>query len=305
MHRKLLVVLCFLVLAVNTAHGFEMGFVPAITRLDMSFQTVPEKEFSDIEGTYKIRSVDVKAAIPLLRKFSIGKEKVSNMRFSAQVRFQRSIADISFLPRSHLLYNGTGGVSCRISKNRKHSFVISGNAGFAEDDKSIDDVRLRYTGFVLGNYRKSRTFSFIYGAGYAYVFGKGYPFPVFGLNWKPAPKWNVSAILPVLTHVAYTVNKRTSIHATLGAAGNRSRFSNENVYSQKPEVINLKVVQAMLSFGINHKATDMIALYGSLGVYFARNFALVDDDEDVIVKTKMSPTFFLKTGIKFSFHERK
>lgn len=39
--------------------------------------------------------------------------------------------------------------------------------------------------------------------------------------------------------------------------------------------------------------------------YFARNIYLVDDDENTIVKSKIPPVVFLKTGIKFTLHDKK
>ena len=98
-----LLFLCFSSFLVNNLHGFDFGFGPALTRLDMSFQAVPAKEFSDVDGFYKIRTFDLKTGLPLVRKQSFDNNKISILRVTAQAGFERSVADITFLPRQHVL----------------------------------------------------------------------------------------------------------------------------------------------------------------------------------------------------------
>jgi hypothetical protein len=213
---------------------------------------------SDYEGAtghYGLKGAGIHLLFPLFSS----KAQVAGSpqwQFLGLVEFRPESPDISELTTSHTFLKGDVHLDIDFNATAKDSFLFSVGPGFAEDQTTISDLSLRYTGILLGTHAFSDSFALDYGASYSYTFGNAHLLPVLGFRWDITPSLTLAAVIPHSAQLLYIASPTLILGLTAGPDGDRVRFENAGEFARQPAVLELGYSSLRLgglaSFQISH-----------------------------------------------------
>ncbi len=266
----------------------------------VSASGVPYADTKDVPGELGSRSFNASLGVPLLSSQSTENGKSSRFQLVGDLRFRLASADADFLGGRRTLYAGGAGLSAHYAPGGKETFLLSAGIGAAEDADTVSHPHGRVTALFLGTHRSSETFSFSYGGGYSYVFGRGRALPALGLVWRPDEKWRVNVLLPFTAQARYRVSPGFSAGLRLGADGNLYQIANNGVFPGQPTELNLRMTGLKAGAEASVRVTNGAWLRLEGGILAFRKLAVWDGDRE-IQSTSVNPAPYGTLSLVWGF----
>ncbi|MFT3868510.1 MAG: DUF6268 family outer membrane beta-barrel protein [Nibricoccus sp.] len=131
-------------------------------------------------------------------------------------------------------------------------------------------------------YNRSKTLTYMFGLVYGSNMEDLRILPIFGLNWRPSPKWSIAVGFPK-TGATYHFNKALSLG--LGFSGGGGSYyvktdprSHPSASSQPLGDTWLQQRDIRLGFDANWKINQTVRISGAIGQVLYRKFKYVDRD---------------------------
>jgi hypothetical protein len=246
------------------------------------YTSTSTRNFEDIVGTYKMSSFSLGATVPVYDDVVKSGDSLCARFVIANGRFASLLPQVSLFATRHALYTTTFGASVGVFTNSKNLVVLTLNAGFAEDDKTIQDPQLRLTGSGLGTQRFGDSFRLLFGLSYSYTFDRGLFLPILGSDWKFAEEWRLRLLLPFLLEVQFEDMSSLQFGFVVRANGNRFRFEDENYSTGSANTEYLRISQLQAAFRVSLRIVDNLWVYGEAGVLRNRNFSIWADESSLV-----------------------
>ena len=281
----------FLLIFAVPAGSLVAQFIPGDEQHDIDFlrprifagyTTTSTRSFEDIAGTYKMTSFSLGATVPFYDDV-VRSDEGTDARFAiASGRFSSLLPQISFLATRHTLYAATLGASAGLFTNSKNLYMLTLNAGIAEDDNTIQNPQLRLTGSGLGTERFGDSFRLLFGLSYSYTFDRGLLLPILGADWKFAEEWRLRLLLPFLFEVQFEDMSSLQFGFLVRANGNRFRFEDDNYSAGSSNAEYLRISQLQAAFRVSLRIVDNLWVYGEAGVLRNRNLGIWAGENNLV-----------------------
>ena len=148
-----------------------------------------------------------------------------------------------------------------------------------------------YAGGV-GLYRKSDTFTWLYGGVYEYSYGDQFLYPYAGFLWLPTPDWSLSFIAP-WPSVSYACTDRLMLRAGFVPAGSQWSLREDG------QEADLEFGSWNLMAGGEYRLTKTLWLYAGVGMAGFRGFELSSDgDAEMDIDVDSDPVFALSINLR-------
>lgn len=273
--------------------------------IDLSGETFQDKPFDDrIDDEYGSDSLSFAANIPLGKTHVRWDKKYRGSQFFAHVVASRATPNISFLTgEQRQLYSGVLAASGVWLSRSNNLYVASAGGSFAEDDRTIHDLKVRPYALFLGTHKVREWITLVYGGAATYQLGKGMAVPILGMVWWINPKWTLIGTLPFSFSAGYRIRDDLALRLALGFAGNRYRFANDGEFPGQPETVYLSTLQSRLTAELEWKAGSAVSLYAQGGTTQTLQFVFSDDagvGGDKFVDDRTEPTGYLRVGARFT-----
>jgi len=277
-------------------------FRPQVT---VSGDTFQDKPFDQGSGEFGAGSLSLFANLPLGRTHVRWDKNYRASQFFAHVAANSASPDITFLAgQQHRLYSGVLAASGLWLSRANNLYLASAGESFAEDDRTIHDLKGRFYAFGLGTHRIRDWITLIYGGAATYQFGRALALPVAGVYWWINPKWSFIGTLPFSAAGFYRATDRLSVIMRLGFAGNRYRYANEGQFPTSNDVVYLSILQSQTTGAVEWAAAKDVSLFVEAGVVRTLRFVFSEDADvsrDKFVDTSTQPAGYLKAGARFTF----
>lgn len=269
-------------------------------RVAVNLDAAQKREFKDSSGTFGTTGASLTATIPLgaARVKPTGDPRMFQM--FTQVHAGTSAPKISFLARDHRLYTGGASLAGVWLSQKRNFYYVSLGTSFAEDDATIHRVEPRFALMAVASARRSDTFSWLYGAAFAYTFGRGLAFPVLGARWRLSDEWTLQTILPLSVNARWRANADVRVDLHVGVVGGRSRFANDGEYPGAASTLALRQTHGSLDGGVEFKVSRDVALAAHGGVLVGGKLAIEDDGHE-LVSRKFSRNAFVRLSARYIF----
>lgn len=269
-------------------------------RVALNFDAVQKREFKDSSDTFGTSGASLTATIPLgaARVKATGDPRVFQM--FAQVHAGTSAPKICFLTRDHRLYTGGASIAGVWLSQKRNFYYVSLGTSFAEDDATIHKIEPRFALMAVGSARRSDTFSWLYGAAFAYTFGRGLAFPVLGARWRPSEEWTIQTILPLSVNARWRASADVRVDLHAGVVGGRSRLANEGEYPGASSTLALRQTHGSLDGGVEFKVSPAVALAAHGGVLVGGKLAIEDGDRE-LASRKFARNAFVRLSARYIF----
>lgn len=161
-------------------------------------------------------------------------------------------------------------------------WIITGRVGAGS---YVTDTGLLSEGWAVSTtamaiYNYSPTLTYVFGLGYNSNLEDLRVLPIFGLNWRPAPKWSVAVGFP-RTAVSYHFNKDLSLGLALSGAGGAYYVKNDPLPGAAPQSLaDTRLQQRELRLGLDAswKINKIVRISGAIGQVLYRKFKYQDRD---------------------------
>ncbi len=278
-------------------------------RLDLIGEGIPSREFDEQDEPslagqeFRMSTYGLAANIPLGPTSIRSEGKVLGWQVFLNAQAETSSTEITFLQDDPQLYQGALRLTSVFLSRGGNLYVGSLGASFAEEEESLDDLEPRFSGIGVGTYRKSDSFAFIYGGVFTYQYGRGIPFPVFGVHWRINERWSLQALAPLTARFTYKTSDRWKLGLLLTPSGNRYRFANADgeVFAGQPDEVFLRIVGVRLGAEIELVAGDHVTFAGQAGVLGGRRIRFSDDDDNDFLDARLDPAGYARAFVRFRF----
>jgi hypothetical protein len=262
------------------------------------FSDVSARLFKNLDGTYDATSVTLEAAIPVYQDFSPPSDRLTSYLLIARGQFSAVKPEISFLTYSRSLYLSTVGLTGGIRTPSGHLYLLTLNAGAAEDDEAISHPRIRPTGSLLGKYQLKDSFSFIYGISYSYAFDRGLLLPMLGAHCVLGEDFEMHVVLPYSFELEYEEIQNLLFGLVVRANGNQVHINDDRNFPPQSLPLYLKSAQVQAAFSVSVGLGQHWWLCGEAGVARDRNLAIGTLDHN-LVSSKIENAGYSSLIIKY------
>jgi hypothetical protein len=273
-------------------------------RLEITSEGLPQSDFEDFNGDLLQRRTDLRFNLPLGPVHLRPEKKLLGYQLFAQASLSSSPIELT-LPGTEVkrrLYTGAMRVSGLMASRAGSFYLASLGASVAEDEDTIDNATVRFSGVGLGTYATSDTVTLLYGG--AVVFGDQLAVPLFGVLWKFRPDWTLFTVLPVSLRTTYKWTERTRIHFLLEGAGARHRFANQGLFPFQPDTVYYRAVGLKLGTEWEFRPGGDQVFLVQAGVLAARELKFsTEQANDAFLSTGIAGAGYLKLGWRISFGE--
>lgn len=180
-----------------------------------------EANFSQLSGNF---------FMPLFGKFKYTEEfeKPIIHQFSGNLggSYSRILTTSSSFNFGHPLLNLNLGLNYFWYNGKKSAITTGVFAYCNEDHVTINHPTIRYTGYIQWRYSLSSKFALRIGTVYTFLLGRGIPLPIFGLNWRMAPKLLLNFNFPFNANLNWTPGKQNMIRFFMQPNGGVTNFGN-------------------------------------------------------------------------------
>lgn len=244
------------------------------------------------------RTLDLSASMPV---YAV-KSDTSFIKYSLTASLGAQDEQLSIVPRALRLYDArvTAGAAI-INDASREMYMLRVGVGIAEEQDSLPDAHERLSVFWMGTHHSRPDLTYLYGAGYSYIFGRGQLFPAFGLNWKIDEKRELNFILPI--QARYSCKVSPVLKASLYSAlfGNEYRFKNQGLYPGYSDTLYLHTVGFKLGTGVEYKAFPGWTLGADIATVLRRDVKISADSNDDLAQERTSGDFSFQLSCKWSF----
>ncbi len=238
--------------------------------------------FQDVDGAYSATSFSLQATIPVYRDFSTQPDPSTSYLVLVKGQLTSLYPEISFVPYSRSLYLSTVGLTGGIRTPSGHRYLLTVNAGIAEDDKTIGKPKVRPTGSLVGKYQLDNSFSFIYGLSYSYTFNRGLVLPLLGADCRLTRNVEMHLVLPFSLEINYRDVDALQFGFVARANGNQIHINDDSYSGPQSLPMYLKYSQVQVGFSVSLGLSQHLWLCGEAGMSRDRTLAMGTLDHDFI-----------------------
>ncbi len=208
-------------------YSSSLVFKPA---LNFAANVAPYRQLDKTPAALNYFQGNGNVFMPLWGKFFYSEEfeKPKIIQLSANLggAYTRLNTNSSVLNFNHPLINMNLGLNF-FWFNGKRSAITAGSFAFTnEDNITISNPRIRYTGYVQWRYSFSKKFALRLGSTFSYLLGQGIPLPILGLNWRVSPKLLFNLNFPFNANLNWTPTRQTLFRVFVQPNGGVSTFGN-------------------------------------------------------------------------------
>lgn len=249
------------------------------------------------------RLLDISASVPVRD----AKSDTSFIRYSVNVALDSREEHLAIVPNTLQLYDArvSAGTVAINNKSREMCMFRVG-VSIAEEKETLSDPQERLSFLWMGTYRKRPNLTYIYGAGYSYIFGRGRLFPALGFNWKIDEKRDLNFILPLRARYVYKASPLLKASLYSAVFGDQYRFKNQGLYPGQPDTLYLHTVGFKLGAGAEYKASPGWTFGADMGTVIRRDadVSASADSSGELAQDRMNGEFFFQASCKWSFGGR-
>lgn len=161
-------------------------------------------------------------------------------------------------------------------------WIVTGRVGAGSyvADTSLLSDGWAVSAMGMAIYNHSPSLTYVFGLGYNSSLEDLRVLPVFGLNWRPAPKWSVAVGVP-RTAVSYHFTKNFALGVALSGAGGAYYVKNDPLPGAAPRSLaDTRLQQRELRLGVDAswKINQSVRVSAAVGQVLYRKFKYVDRD---------------------------
>lgn len=284
-------------------------------QLNLSYESSGEKEFKeDVDAnisaseSLRWRSLGLNLNVPLGGTHMHPGGRLLGHQFFAHAFSSGSRADISFLSESStdLFSGGVGFTALLLSSGRK-IYAASIFASVAEEEESLGDPDVRYSGLGIGSFATKKAL-WIYGGALTYNLGRPLAIPVFGGWGRLSTSWSIGGIVPFLLQAKYQRSEEWSLSLLLKIQGNQYGYRNEaddqgpKEFPGRDRDLRLRLVQTRLGAAFTWTFSGHLALVGEAGSIFGRRVVFAEGSDNFL-DADAKPTGYARAMVRLSFGE--
>ena len=210
---------------------------------------------------------------------------------------QERIPGHNIVPLPNELNSFGGSLSYTHIVNPKWIIISRVGASSHVTDEGLLSEGWAANAMGMAIYNRSQTLTYIFGAAYLSNMGDLRLLPLFGLNWRPAPKWSIALGLPK-TAVTFHLNKSLSLGLGFSGSGGAYYVKKDPLPGAAPRSLAdswLQQRDVRLGFEANWKINQTFRISGTVGQVLYRRFKYADRDFEL--KSKNITPFFSFAGI--------
>jgi len=170
-------------------------------------------------------------------------------------------------------------------------FMGSAGPGVYSDLRHLTDDDVRFSGYLLANYKWSETMKLSLGAAYDRVFGEDQLYPLVGCVWDIDDEWQINLVLPYPS-VIYAPNTKWNFFTDLRPAGSLWSVNGENDES------DFKLEGYRLGLGAEYTICKHVWLHVAAGLAFDRKYEYRERGYKYL-DASGDDTYFSRIGIVF------
>ena len=285
-YRPILLCLLFfsvsLSLAQQVATDDHLSLEFLRSQITLGFSTASARSFLDVDGSYNSSTGFCSATIPLYGNLSDHTEGTLSYFILARGHFSYFRPAISFLSSSSSVYLAKVGLTGGIATTVRHVYLLTFNAGLAENGNKLSNARTRPTGSLIGKYQLDGSFAFVYGISYSYTFDRGLLLPVLGTHCTLVKDLQLHLVLPFSMELEYADVPSLHFGFVARANGNQIHVQENGNFGQLSSPLYLKVSQIQIAFSVSLEVAEKIWLYGEAGALRNRNLAIGPLDHNLV-----------------------
>lgn len=152
------------------------------------------------------------------------------------------------------------------------SLSLRFSAGLAGDFQAVDGSMVRINAMAMASHTFSESFSLGGGALASYAFGSLLPLPVVFVDYRPHPRWSVTAFVPAFVQSTVTVGDRLELGYRVDVQGNAYAIRDERIAERWPCVSSAEGAAAEPHACLDHVAYSLVSAGPTVNV---RLFATV------------------------------
>jgi hypothetical protein len=265
---------------------FYAGSLLQSPQLVFDCKIQPSKSIKDSAGySYSSQEYGFNAIIPVFSKKYAFDDPVNQKRIGVFLTpiLRVNNTAISYLYDSRILINTGLGIGAYYSFKQKHTVTGFLMPQVNEDEFSISDPVIRYSGALVYAHKSSNTFSYFLGVTYTYLLGgvdNSYTFPVIGARFKTGERSNLNIMLPFTVNYSARFNKWKVI-ASLKPNGGINRYTNRSGFSGDASEIILHKRSFVLGTGAYYHLSANFSMGAELGIIFGRKLAFTNENKSV------------------------
>lgn len=266
------------------------------------YSAASERYFQDISGTFNSNTAFLAATIPVYSALAIGDEPLTSFFLLVRGKVSSLNPNISFLPSAHSMYISTVGMTGGIGTPGHHLYLLTVNAGFAEDSKTIRNPRFRPTGSLLGKYQLDKSFGFIYGLSYSYTFNRGLLLPILGAHCTLAKDLHLHLAFPFSMEIDFREIPVLHFGFVVRADGNQIHVDEADYFGPQSSPLYMRLSQIQGGFNVSFELSRNVWLCGEAGVLRNRKLAIGPLDDDLII-TKIENSGYSSLILRYALGE--
>ena len=307
--KKLILLFIIALNSVSIAQTFELDQVEQIwrPRIRADFRYVAPTKYQDTSSKFSSTEQSFVFTFPIKTKLSADlKLDLSSLKLkdilknSVQIKASQVMGSVKFgskqvntgldsIKTRNLYYGYAGVFGLKLTKKFRILFY-SLNAGFNEQDKTINTMALRSNG-VLGQFHiRGLRKNYYYGVAASYGDGKFFALPFFGGMQPAGSKGTINFTIPAQIYYQYKPNQKHAISTGLTLDGFRygMQFKNER--------INFNYANLNVFANYRYKLSKTFGFRVQGGYNLVQRVVLSDID---IKKTRypLQPGFYVEAGI--------
>ena len=308
MTRHIYPFLLFILLLCFNAPAQEARlFKPSVS---LNYTYTPESKLSDSSGTFGDQSARLGFFIPIYSHLSQrdSSSKPTYFQLMGHGTGTLSAPHLTDVIRDQNLIGASAGVTALLVRNRKNIFSVSLSAVSRNDEQTIENPIIRYSGIALYRRNVSRGFSFHLGAGYSYFVGRGILFPALGLSFITGKRSRMIINFPSRISFVQRLGSKVMLTAYLKPQGGFNFISNQSSYTNLPAEYYFRQRESHLGISGLYRITKNFNVSADIGLAARRSIALsgsLERNSAALYKTKVENGAYFGVGVKYIFHSLK
>ncbi len=256
--------------------------------------------------------------VPLWGKFKYSEdyEKPTIIQLSgnlggAYTRLGSRNPDFDF---SHPLINLNAGLNFFWYDGKKSAITTGLFAFTNEDNYTIANPTVRYTGYLQWRYSLNTAVALRLGVTYTFTFGRGIPWPIVGINWRLRPKVILNLNFPFNANLNWTPGKQNQIRFFIQQNGGVSTFGNATAdLGLKADKVVLRRREYKVGVSFLQYVKGKFNFSAEAGVLVARRITLTTPNrkndigaglnlaDKKVFDSKLDPAPYVQLGLGYRF----